>query len=389
MSSQATLNKVLTNLENYLEENQYVGYDPYDGLNSKLFRLPIFKSNKFIRFSFQQLIKRFPVDMRLFFGIEKKIVPTTLGNILQAYAYLYEIEKNENKKAFFVEKMEKLIELIESYASKGYSGACWGYSFDWQARRATINAFQPNIVSTGMITNGLYECWRVTQNEKCKTLILSSSNFVLNDINKTWEGDSFCYSYSPFDRQKVLNASMKAVRILAQAYSINSDVNLINEAEKAVKYTVSKQFPDGSFHYSDVGKWVDNYHTGYVLDCLDSFIVISGKQEYLKYLERGLQYFEKELFNKNGFPKFYANNMYPLDCTASSQAIMTLSRFGNQNLAEKVAQLTIEKMFNDKGYFYFRKFKYYTIKTSFMRWSNAPMFLALSYLKYSKNNTNL
>ena len=33
-----------------------------------------------------------------------------------------------------------------------------------------------------------------------------------------------------------------------------------------------------------------------------------------------------------------------------------------------------------KEYFYFRKFKHYTIKTPFMRWSQAWMFVALSNL---------
>lgn len=32
-------------------------------------------------------------------------------------------------------RIEELAELLISLQSKGYSGACWGYNFDWQARR--------------------------------------------------------------------------------------------------------------------------------------------------------------------------------------------------------------------------------------------------------------
>ncbi|QQR94249.1 MAG: hypothetical protein IPJ93_10200 [Bacteroidota bacterium] len=35
-------------------------------------------------------------------------------------------------------------------------------------------------------------------------------------------------------------------------------------------------------------------------------------------------------------------------------------------------------MQHQKGYFYFRKYKNYTEKTSFMRWSNAWMFAGLT-----------
>ena len=49
----------------------------------------------------------------------------------------------------------------------------------------------------------------------------------------------------------------------------------------------------------------------------------------------------------------------------------------------KVAQKTIEKMQKNDGSFKFRIFKYYSINTSFMRWSNAWMLAALSYLIYN------
>ena len=53
-------------------------------------------------------------------------------------------------------------------------------------------------------------------------------------------------------------------------------------------------------------------------------------------------------------------------------------------LAKNVSEYIIKQMQHEKGYFYFRKFKLYSIKTSFMRWSNAWMFVAFHTNLFSK-----
>jgi len=62
--------------------------------------------------------------------------------------------------------------------------------------------------------------------------------------------------------------------------------------------------------------------------------------------------------------------------------IVTLCRSGrleeHRALAEKVFDWTINKMQDRSGYFYYQQHRFYTIKISYMRWSNAFMFNALS-----------
>ena len=50
------------------------------------------------------------------------------------------------------------------------------------------------------------------------------------------------------------------------------------------------------------------------------------------------------------------------------------------NIAHKIAEWTINNMSSKKGFFYYRKYKWYTIKIPYMRWSQAWMLLALSYI---------
>ena len=196
------------------------------------------------------------------------------------------------------------------------------------------------------------------------------------------KGIQFIFSYSPFDNQQVFNASMKGVRILAQAYDLTGDENLKNEAKKAVEFVASRQQDDGSWGYSlnSKGGWTDNYHSGYILDCLDDYTRLCHDEAYKENLSRGYQFYKDHFIEKDGMPRFFASKAYPVDCTAAAQTILTLTRFGDKELAVLVAGWIIKNMQSETGSFYFRKYKYFTNKTSFMRWSDAWMFAALASL---------
>lgn len=154
------------------------------------------------------------------------------------------------------------------------------------------------------------------------------------------------------------------------------------EARKAAEFVVSKQHSDGSWGYSldSKGGWTDNYHTGYILDCLNEYTILCNDNSFHKNLQRGYDFYKDHFTGENGMPCFYAGRPYPADCTAAAQTILTLNRFGDKEKAVQVALWMIRNMQAANGSFYYRKYKYCTIKTNFMRWSNGWMFAALSGL---------
>ncbi|MBA2613502.1 MAG: delta-aminolevulinic acid dehydratase [Bacteroidetes bacterium] len=383
------IEKSLQDLVDYIEKEKYQGFDPYDGLRSPYFDLPLFRSNKTIRFCFQQVIKRSPINLRRLFLIPKGLNPVTLGLCIQGYSML--TKAFPEKQTEYKIKVDALINELEKLIPKGYSGACWGYDFDWAARYSNIPAYQPTIVATGIITNSLFIAYEVFENKKALDLCKSACEFILKDINRTFDEEkNFCFSYSPFDHQEVFNASMKGVRLLAQVYSVTKNEILKTEAKKATAFLIKYQRNDGAWVYSrsKTGIWVDNYHTGYILDCLDEFIKRTGDDTYKENLKKGCAYYFDHFFENNGMPRFYDNKTYPVDCTAASQSLLTLTRFNNTEQAAKTATWMIDNMQNEEGYFYFRKFKNYTVKQSFMRWSNAWMFAGIATLICKIKNAN-
>ncbi len=374
---------IIKNLENYIIKENYLGYDPYDFLTSPIFKLSILK-NKPVRFYSQQFFRRIPINLRPIFGIKKGLNPVTLGLCIESFAYLSKIYPNE--KVNYIKLINNCLEKLLNLQSKGYSGACWGYDFDWEARYTTINAYIPTVVATGMITNSLFEAYKIIKDEKLIELCNSSTLFVLKDLNKYEDDKGVCCSYSPVDKQKVLNASIKGARLLAQVFAVTKDEKLKKEAKKIINYVVNVQREDGSWPYSigDARSWSDNYHTAYVLDAIQTYIKCTNDTEYSKYFEKGLKYYIENFFVNKTIPKYYNNKIYPIDSTAIAQSIITLSKNRYFDIAENVINWAIENMYSHNGYFYYQKHRLFTHKTSYMRWSNAWMFNAISYYLFKK-----
>jgi len=83
--------------------------------------------------------------------------------------------------------------------------------------------------------------------------------------------------------------------------------------------------------------------------------------------------------------------MYPIDIHCPGQLFVTLSKLNefknNKVLADRVLNWSIQNMQSPKGFFYYQIKKRLSSKISYMRWSNAFMFNAMTY--YTLENKKL
>jgi hypothetical protein len=123
--------KSFKKLRNYCESEDFKGWDPYDGLNSQLFQsLPFVKNNTFARLLWIQFFKKSAINLRKFLLVAKGYNPKGLALFLSGYCNLYKIEPDNT----VLERINWLANKIIEMKSSGFSGACWGYNFDWQSR---------------------------------------------------------------------------------------------------------------------------------------------------------------------------------------------------------------------------------------------------------------
>lgn len=121
-------------LKEYCENEGFKGWDPYDGLNSKVFQaLPFLKKSAICRLVVIQGFKRCPVNLRRLALVPKEYNAKGIGLFLSGYCNLYNAVKANPKLAESLgspdslkSRINELAELLISLQSKGYSGACWG-----------------------------------------------------------------------------------------------------------------------------------------------------------------------------------------------------------------------------------------------------------------------
>lgn len=376
------INKSISRLMKYCESQEFKGWDPYDGLNSKLFYfIPLISNNSFIRLCWIQLFKRSPINFRRICLVEKDYNPKGLGLFLSGYCNLYSIEhKNE-----YLTRIDWLIKKIFSLESKGWSGSCWGYNFPWQAKAFFQPKYTPSIVVSAFVGCALLDAYDVSSQQHLLKKACSTCDFILKNLNRTYDEDkNFSFSYSPLDTTQVFNASLLGAKLLARVYSYTKEFHLIKEAKKVVGYCAHYQNDDGSWVYSPLSfhKWIDSFHTGYNLECMTAYQKYSGDKTYESNIEKGLNYYLYNFFTDKGEAKYYSDKVYPIDIHATAQLIITLSRLNKfkecKELIDKVLTWTIQNMQSPKGYFYYQIKKIFNLKIPYMRWGQAWMFYSLS-----------
>jgi len=380
----------LQRLISYCEKEEYKGYDPYDGLNSRLFQsLPILPKKRLPRLAWIQLFKRLPVNLRPVVGIKKDYNPKGLGLFLTGYINLAKVEGLDKYKRHINFFARKLIEL----KTPGFSGSCWGYNFPWESKAFYQPKYTPTIVASTFVANALIDAYEITGNGNYLEEAISTKDFILKDLKRTvGPNGNFVFSYSPYDTSGVFNASLLGARLLARIYAQTSDEELKATAQKAVAYCCEQQNPDGSWFYSPLPfhQWIDNFHTGFNLECLIDYRKFTNDQSFDEYIDKGMKYYLETFFDEQGRSAYYSNSLYPIDIHAPSQLFVTLHKAGifeeKRDLADRVLQWTLRNMQSPEGYFFYQKRKYITNKISYMRWSQAWIFYGLSYYILSANN---
>jgi hypothetical protein len=388
-------------LKTYCEAQNFAGWDPYDGLNSKVFQATPLKHWDLARLAWIQGFKRSPINFRKLLLVPKEYNAKGIGLFLTGYCNIYKAQQTTGKEEFgtqqeILEKINDLAELLISMQSKGYSGACWGYNFDWQNRVFFQPVGTPTIVATSFCADALFNAFEITGKKNYLEPANSSCEFVCNDLNRTYlSSDKFIFSYSPLDNSKVYNASLLGARLLARGYHYTENQEWKELSLAATSTIINKQSEDGSWIYGEanVQNWIDSFHTGFNLECI--FEVMKYTNEYIfnDSFTKGIDYYLTNFFLPNGTPKYYHNQIYPIDIHSPAQLIATLSRTNNfynhTALIKKILNWTIQNMQSPKGYFYYQLKKGISSKIPYMRWAQAWMFYAFSEYFKSTNYENL
>jgi hypothetical protein len=372
-------------LEEYVEKEGYKGYDPYDTLNSFWPFKVLGKWGPVLATQFQ---KRNPVNIRPLLGIKKEINPKGYAIFLMAFSELY--SKTNNKK--YLEKAEFFFNWLGNNYSKGYSGKCWGYNFPWATPVKYMKPWIPSAVVTGHVVKGLFEFYKITQRKDVLELMESAGLFLDNDLEKYIDETGLSISYTPIKKDICYNASLLAAESLAKIASLNNNEKYKKNAIRAVEFVLKKQKDDGRWNYSwSIEKGTEqkqvDFHQGYILESIFEIkkLLNVKNENWENAVKKGIAFYTQQQFDQSGRGFWRLPKIYPVEIHNQAQGIITLVKLKDYDknaikFATTIANYTIDNMQGKDGHFYYQKFSTHTNKISYMRWSQAWMFLALTEL---------
>lgn len=389
------LEKSLHSLYRYIKQEEYGGWDLFDGLNSKVFRLfPLYQS-ELLRLAWIQFFKRSPVNFRRITIVPKGYNAKGLALFASGLIRMGKVDE-----------AKMLLDMLEGMTCSGYAGISWGYNFDWQARAFYVPVGKPNMVTTVFVANAFLNYVEAKSKERRAKgstdfadyadkelerryleIVEKACEFILNELVVFEDEDRLCFGYIPGEKARVHNANMLGAALLARVYSLTSNSEYYEKSEKAMAYSVAVLNEDYFWPYGELThhQFVDNFHTGYNLVALKEWMDYTGDNTWKEELRNAYKYFMDTFWLGDGCPKYYRNSLYPIDIHCSAQGILTCLKLKDYDdrsipMARKIAQWAINNMQNKKGYFYYQKTRWYTNKIPYMRWSQAWMFYALSKL---------
>lgn len=383
-NSTTHLKAATLHLLTYCRENDWAGYDPYDALNSSLFeRIPLLNS-RMPRLVFTQALKRAPFNLRPLLGVPKTQNAKGLALFLSAFIKLSKLGLLAGEEHDPVRTMADRIARLRSTDTRYWS---WGYSFPWQTRTIVVPRGTPNLVCTTFVAGALLDAYEFCGDERFLEMAASAADYILNELVWT-DGSITSLNYPlPTSKSQIHNANFLGAALLCRVARLTGRDKYVGPALKIARCSAGKQAQDGSWAYGELStqRWIDNFHTGFNLCALRAIGSDAGTSEFDARLRKGFEFYRAHFYREDGAANYFHNRTYPIDVHSVAQSIITPLVLKdlhpeNSRLARTAFDWAMDSMWDERGFFYYRVLRLLKIRTSYMRWSQAWMLLALSTL---------
>ncbi|MFT3781741.1 MAG: hypothetical protein QM790_06950 [Nibricoccus sp.] len=296
------------------------------------------------------------------------------------------------KKKEHYEKAVHFLEVLKSTRCPAYEHHGWGYPFDWQTSSGVLKQGTPLITTTPYCYEAFEYVYRIDGRQEWRDILHSIAEHTLLDYKdiETGPGAATC-TYTPDGGQYVVNASSYRAFTLTSAWREFGDDRYWETAQRNINFVLQNQQADGSWLYAMDGKrgFIDHFHTCFVLKGLVKIEKMTGHEGCSKAIERGIDYYLKNLFNEQGLPRpfakaprmtVYKQELY--DCAECLNLGMLLrGRFPELDKAiERLVNDLLENWQRSNGAFRSRRLLVGWDSVPMHRWGGSEIFRALALI---------
>lgn len=376
-SSADSIGRSLKAVSSWVESQAYKGYEPADG-NASPLRSATF-GNTFLQRLLQQAVLRAPVNIRPLLGIRPAESTKARGYMAAGYIEMY----RQTGAPDYKEKAQLCLDWLTGNKSPGYVDHSWGNHYPYATRSGRLPRLEPIIVWTALNGFAFLDAFEEFAEPRYLAVAKSVCDWILK-LPRELTPAGLCLSYHAFQQTSIHNSNMLGAAMLARTARLSNSSQGVDIAGEAMAYSCFHQHPDGSWFYGEEPNkhWIDNFHSGYNLESLDTYIKATDDRRFQDNLERGYLFFKDNFFESDGRSKYYHDRTYPIDIQCCAQAIETFVTFADRDadalpMARRVADWTIANMQDPDGHFYYRDLGWIRVKTPLMHWGQGTMFKAL------------
>jgi hypothetical protein len=234
--------------------------------------------------------------------------PIADAHYAMGFAFLSSLLKQEN----YYAKAVHFLEVLKETRSVGQRHYCWGYPFDWETMRGTIEQGTPLITTVPYVYEAFRQVWEIDKSDEWLQIMNSVAQHAFLDYKdfQTSSRASTC-SYTPDPKQSVgvVNANAYRAFLLMSAAQDFADESFRKAAERNLNFVLESQNADGSWYYAKDGKrnFIDHFHTCFVLKALTKIEALTGDSGCTEAIERGVEYYVTNLFDESGLPKPFSS----------------------------------------------------------------------------------
>jgi hypothetical protein len=242
-----------------------------------------------------------PSARRLFWKPQR--FPIADAHYAMGFAFLAEVYGTGE----YHQKAVHFLKVLTETRCPGQEEYCWGYPFNWETRGGTMKVGTPMITTEPYVYEAFSQVYGIDRNEKWLQVMRSIAKHAADcyrDMQTSPKAASCAYTPAPDDPCGVINASAYRAFLLTKAGTELGEPRYLQMANRNLNFVLECQNPNGSWYYStdNVRDFVDHFHTCFVMKALAKIEQITGCPDCRRAIERGVDYYAKNLFDAQGLP---------------------------------------------------------------------------------------
>lgn len=391
--------ETLAPFEAYFDCDGFATYDPSDIYDTELGRRAkeAWARNSRIAFLYAAplvlLDILLPQSRRMF--AERKIHPICFAQVGLAYLRLAEVRQDSWDR--YLALARRCFVSLKSCATASRSGIGWGLNINWETMSGHMPPLTPCHTQTAYVFELIMALNRVAPSDELIGYLDRIAKHSAYDYIEFEEPTvrSRVTGYSVMDTRAVLNAQSYRLVILLSAYALFHCQDYLDRALDSLEYLVRWQQKDGAWPYSPEERFVDGYHTCFILKNLfeaNRILRTLGDlgrpatevtARVAPCIDRGYRYFLDRLLDGDDRPIPFSVSDKPVpyryDAYDLAEALNLVSLFGDVHRVARLIEFfhTTMRLPNGLGrYRYYPGVARILPGMSYHRYANSAFFLA-------------